>query len=231
MAKDYAIWKDESEQLESGVYTIGQNVIWGGKHWICIAETNINTKYIVDKFNLSTDYFEEVPFNDTQYNLVLDKIKYDYEHDLIIERNEKNSNVVSFSYENLEAFDNPIKNFQWGNVFNAYLGKGIGNNKVYDSINENINFTGGYQFGLYFSSNNNQSRLIFKNNASQYNVNFTNQSAQYNLVLNDGVSQNNLVFNKYQRAGITISESETKQNTIKHLYQQVTPTQPNYKSR
>jgi hypothetical protein len=236
VAKDYAFWKDESEQLESGVYTIGENVIWGGKHWICVAETDINTKYIVDKFNLSTDYFEEVPFNDTDYNLVLDKINYDYEHDLIIERNEKNSNIVSFSYDSLTllssilngdlALDNPIKNFQWGNLFDYDFQKGIGNNKVNDSLNENINFTGRYQLGLFFSSNNNQSRLVFKNNAIQYNLYFSKESSQINLIFGNNSYQSGLTFsnssgqinlifgNNSGQSGLTFSNSSYQNNLV-----------------
>ena len=237
VAKDYAFWKyPESEQLESGVYAVGQNVIWGGKHWICFAPTNINTKYIVDKFNLSTDYFQEVPFDDIDYNLVLDKIKYDYEHDLIIERNEKNSNVVSFSYDTLTALssilngdfalDNPIKNFQWGNVFDFELYKGIVNNKVHDSLNENINFTGRYQLGLFFSGNCVQSRFIFKNNAFQNNLYFSkeslqdsiifgNNSGQTNLTFGNNSSQNNLTFdNNSSQNGLTFDNGSGQNNLI-----------------
>lgn len=224
VAKDYAIWKDESEQLESGVYAIGDNLIWGGKHWNCIAATDINTKYIVDKFNLSTDYFEEIPFNDTDYNLVLDKIKYDYEHDLIIERNEKNSNIVSFSYDSLTvlssilngdfALDNPIKSFQWGNLFDFDLQKGIGNNKVYDSINENINFKGAYQVDLNFDTIGQQTNLIFSNTSYQIGLTFSNYCYQNALIFGSNSYQNILTFKNQSNQSYLRFGSNCSQNFL-----------------
>ena len=152
---DFGIVKD----FTSWEYYEGDRVIWGGKHWNCISPTSVDTDYIIDKFNLDIVYFEEIPFNETDYNVVHDKIKYDYENDLIVERDEYNSNVVSFSYNFLTELSNsaglslsevnPIKNFQWGNLFDDNLQKGIGNNKIKDYLHVNINFSGSYQINVY----------------------------------------------------------------------------------
>jgi hypothetical protein len=160
IVKDYLSWTYKYTKQDSGVYNIGDRVIWGGKYWNCISPTLVDTTYIFDRFYLSPVYFEEIPFNETDYNVVHDKIKYDYENDLIVERDEYNSNVVSFSYNFLtELYNstgltasevNPIKNFQWGNLFDDNLQKGIGNNKIKDYLHVNINFSGSYQINLLY---------------------------------------------------------------------------------
>ena len=52
VVKDYVAWASEDKQKESGVYNIGDRVIWGGKCWNCISPTLVDTKYIIDKFSL-----------------------------------------------------------------------------------------------------------------------------------------------------------------------------------
>ncbi len=202
IVKDYYhIFWDTESHTESGVYNIGDRVIWGGKHWNCISPTLVDTKYIFDKFSLDTAYFEEIPFNETDYNVVHDKIKYDYEHDLIVERIEQNSNIVSFNFESLkslfnkdyniiyDSYFNPIKNFQWGNLFhfNPYeppFIRGIGNNKIIDSLNENINFSG-----------------IF-----QINITFIN-SYKINLISTNNIYHKNILYNGYTFDGYNFNES------------------------
>ena len=202
IVKDYYhIFWDTESHTESGVYNIGDRVIWGGKHWNCISPTLVDTKYIFDKFSLDTAYFEEIPFNETDYNVVHDKIKYDYEHDLIVERIEQNSNIVSFNFESLkslfnkdyniiyDSYFNPIKNFQWGNLFhfNPYepLNKGIGNNKIIDSLNENINFSG----------------------ICQINITFIN-SYKKNLISTNNIYHKNIIYNGYTFDGYDFDVSE-----------------------
>ena len=202
IVKDYNhIFWDTERHTESGVYNIGDRVIWGGKHWNCISPTLVDTKYIFNKFSLETEYFEEIPFNETDYNVVHDKIKYDYEHDLIVERIEQNSNIVSFNFESLkslfnkdyniiyDSYFNPIKNFQWGNLFhfNPYepLNKGIGNNKIIDSLNENINFSG----------------------ICQINITFIN-SYKKNLISTNNIYHKNIIYNGYTFDGDAFDESE-----------------------
>ena len=75
-----------------------------------------------DKYNLDLNW-QEIPYNNSDYNLTVDEIKYDYEKDKIIERKDLFNNIVSSDYQiiiNFEnedgfGFGNPIKDFQWGN--------------------------------------------------------------------------------------------------------------------
>lgn len=67
--------------------------------------------------------WEEIPFNDVDYVKVVDAISYDYDHNVIIGREDEVGNSVSSSYAtiNSEAFFmgsglNSIKVFQWGNI-------------------------------------------------------------------------------------------------------------------
>ena len=243
IVKDYVFWNSVGEQTESGVYNLGDKVIWGGKHWNCISPTLVNTKYIIDKFNLNTAYFEEIPFNETDYKVVYDKIKYDYEHDLIIERNEQNSNIVSFSYESLNKLsndgleglkgdltkDNFIKNFQWGNVFDYNLQKGIGNNKIKDSLSENINFSGSFQTNITIN-NSYRSNLTFTNNSYQSNLIFNN-SKQFKLIFNNSYQSNLTFTTSYQSYLIFTNNSYQSNLTFTTSYQSfLTFTNNSYQS-
>jgi hypothetical protein len=132
-------------------YTIGQDVIWGGKHWTNVTG-NIGTA--TDKYTLSADW-TVVPFNDVDYNVEIDVVHYDYIHDMIIRRKDKWNNDVDSNFQVFTEFSspdgydygNPIKDFQWGNYpedFNTtdYWYLGVVGNYVKDSYLECINFIG-----------------------------------------------------------------------------------------
>lgn len=77
----------------------------------------------IDKYTLD-DKWQPIEFNQSDYNLVVDEIEYDYEHDKIICRKDRFNNEVNLNYITLENFTddnalnfgNPIKDFQWGNA-------------------------------------------------------------------------------------------------------------------
>jgi hypothetical protein len=160
---DFSIFDDGNS------YTQDQRVIWGGYVWNCI---QIGTYTSIDIFTLDPNGFEILyPFNgsdelDTSlYNIQYDDIIYDYTNDKIIYRNEQNSNIVSTTYENIDYWENdmslynPIKAFQWGNLFTDD-DRGIGNQTIVNSYNENINYTGRYQINLNFKNNSYQIKII-----------------------------------------------------------------------
>ena len=141
-------------------------VIWGGYVWNCLGET-LNSS--LNTFLLDSNYWQIFyPVDYSQYyNTTLDQIKYDYINDRITYRSEKNVNVVSTNYENIiywenkfgtylspidgePRFYNPIKSFQWGNIFNGRYG--IGNQYIENSYNDNINFRGDYQTNFRFTN-------------------------------------------------------------------------------
>jgi len=72
----------------------------------------------LDKYDLSS-IWTAVTYNEVDYNLTIDEIKYDYVHDKIISRKDRFGNEVNCTYESIlyfeESYGNPIKDFQWGN--------------------------------------------------------------------------------------------------------------------
>jgi hypothetical protein len=128
-------------------YSIGDNVIWGGKHWV---NKTGNRGTSIDDFTLDSTNWEVIPFNSTDYNVEIDQISYDYQNDLIVSRKDRWNNNISFTKNTIIDYIpiiNPIKIFQWGNYpednnANAYKAPGVTNNTVVDSTMYCINFTG-----------------------------------------------------------------------------------------
>jgi len=192
----FGIWKDYNS------YGFYDRAIWGGKVWENITGTVGSS---TDIFNLDSSWVV-IPFDSVNYNIAYDAIKYDYANDLIVYRNEQNSNIVSSSKENIDFWIdqfgfNPIAVFQFGNVYDASLFKGIGSQIVTNSYNENINFKGSYQYNLTFDNNSYQYFSTFDNNSYQYNLTFENGSFQQKLTFDNGSFQGNLTFNNFSRQG------------------------------
>jgi hypothetical protein len=191
----------------NGSYNQGDRVHWGGMTWINL---NGNVGDSNDIYTLDSEW-QVIPYNAIDYNFVIEPIKYDLANDLIIERNEQNTNIVSFnkaSYdvltENL-GVQSPIKAFMWGNVFDANNSIGIGNQTIINSYNENVNFRGRYQqniicnnesfqFNLTFDNGSSQQRLTFDKGSSQSSLTFDNDSNQQRLTFDNGSSQQSLTF-------------------------------------
>ena len=204
--------------VDGTLYGQGDIVIWGGYVWEC--NTN-GTYYSIDLFTLDPEGFGIIyPFdgsnnyNQTYYNIQYDDIIYDYTNDRIIYRNEENSNIVSTTYENINywindmALYNPIRAFQWGNVSYVLNSKiyGIGNQRIINSYNENINYRGQFQKYFYFnnlSHQNNlyvkdplcyQSNFIFDNKSYQSFITLTSNGYQSDITLNNGSYQTSISF-------------------------------------
>lgn len=182
-------------------YAIGSDVIWGGKHW-----TNIsgNAGTDIDKYTLSPSDWTEVPFNSTDYNVAVDIIHYDYEHDMIIRRKDKWDNDVDGNFQVFDEFTspngygygNPIKDFQWGNGnedwnTDDYNYIGVQSNLVKDSYLECINFIGKY---LWFNKLTQQSYMV--NNITTTSGFFDgNILISYSYIYNTKLSGNSYIAN------------------------------------
>lgn len=107
-----------------------------------------------DKYNLST-VWSAITYNNTDYNVVIDEIEYDYVHNRIISRKDRFGNEVNLNYQSVtyfeESFGNPIKDFQWGNNLDNF---GYGPSLYYfndvSSSSDDI-LDGGY--GMYDNGN------------------------------------------------------------------------------
>lgn len=110
---------------------IGDKRCYGGKVW---ENTSGSYGVIVDIFTLDPNSWVEVPFNTTDYVLVLDEIELLVETDLILGREDKTRGLkVTFCSATLSELDsfnipNPIKAFKWGsddmfdcNIDNSYF--------------------------------------------------------------------------------------------------------------
>jgi hypothetical protein len=192
--------------MDNKAYSEGEIVIWGGYIWNC---TKTGTYSSIDIFTLDPSGFDiKLPFdggegyNQEFYNIQYDDIIYDYTNDEITYRNEQNSNIVSTTTENRQYWEalfgyNPIKVFQWGNVYTNLENnpKGIGNQTIINSYNENINYAGKYQKDFYFNNLSYQiNNYVITNTAYQELFYFDNKSYQNNISLTNTAYQKSLYF-------------------------------------
>lgn len=216
----------------SNSYSIGDTSIWGGYYW---NNTSGLVGTTIDIYTLSSDWTKEtyLPYYETSYDI----IKYDWTNDLITYRNEKNTNIVSTNkadiiyWSTIDTLYNPIKSFQWGNIYDFVTDKGIGSQNIDNSYNQNINFTGAKQTNITFNNKSYQINSIFESDSYQNNIildnshqdgiNFSNSSYQDGVIFSNsnqtqltestGLSQTNLIFenNESNRIStpLTLSES------------------------
>jgi len=204
--------------VDGAFYTKEEYVIWGGYVWECGTNGTYNS---IDLFTLDPAGFDIIrpfknsdSFNKDYYNIQYDDIIYDLTNDKIIYRNEENSNIVSTTYENINywiddmGLYNPIRAFQWGNVSYVLNSKtyGIGNQRIINSYNENINYRGQFQKYFYFnnlSHQNNlyvedplcyQSNFIFDNKSYQSVITLISNGYQSDITLNNGSYQTSISF-------------------------------------
>ena len=124
-------------------YAINDKVIWGGKVWI---NNTGEVGSFSNDFELDNINWEVVPYNDTDYTIVWDKIEYDAVYGFITMRCDKANNTVRQTYN--EWYDvndwRGIALFPWGNEYDPiYTGTGLGNNIIDGNSFVNlINFRG-----------------------------------------------------------------------------------------
>lgn len=178
-------------------YTMESIAHWGGKSW---TNRSGNVGSSIDKYTLDAEW-EEIPFNENDYNVYVDEIQYDFGNDMIIYRKDRYNNVVSGSNQVFVEFQspdgfgygNPIKDFQWGcaqDDFNTtdYLYAGIYNNQVIDSYFETLNTIAK---GIYLNIFTNQSYFydnILSPMVDIYTIILNNSSGIYKNIINGSSS-------------------------------------------
>lgn len=100
--------------------SIGRKAIWGGKVWNNLTG---DLGYADDVFNLDSTNWEAITYTDANYYTpVVDSIDYDFENDAIIFRDCKEGHNIRTSIDNIAFWEgsdlgNPIKYFQWGQIY------------------------------------------------------------------------------------------------------------------
>jgi hypothetical protein len=144
------------DYLNGEVSVIFTNVVVSGSP-ITASYNSTGIGYSINDYTLS-NIWEEIPFNNTDYDIVLDEINYDIKHDMIISRKDKFNNFVDCTYQAILEMNqtndlaNPIKDFQWGSgIDNWGYGSGLyyfsdkldsnngindGGDDMYDGANE-----------------------------------------------------------------------------------------------
>ncbi|MEO6304606.1 MAG: hypothetical protein ABIP51_15710, partial [Bacteroidia bacterium] len=214
-------------------YTVGTNVIWGGKHW-----TNVNgnvgasTSILV----LNTEW-TALAYDATNYNMVIDPIQYDYVNDLIIKREDNNGNTVINTKAEVTTWISPrvISMFQWGNPYVESTNKGCGDNKIINSYVDTVNNIGSFAYNeLYDRSYVNLNTTYignFKKNVLRDGANITSNS-----LLSSEISENymsngstvtpavycvissNVIYNGAIKANIITSKSNINSNFLNGGY-------------
>lgn len=163
---------DETEIFDNSGdanYIVDEQVIWGGYKWIC--DENESNATAVNEFELSEKWVR-VEFNEVDYNLVHDVIKYDIESDRIYYRENKDQNIIV--RENINSFDRSIKAMQWG--------KSSTKNIVAESYTELINFNGSGIDNVSFGINSEVRNNYFKGTTS-----WNNLSLEHSKILNNSL--------------------------------------------
>jgi len=170
----YRIWSGTSSS-----YATASVVYWGGRAWSNNSGTNTSSPLTI--FFLNPTEWTVIPYtNGLYYRISYDKIKYDRATDKIIYRSERGINTVSTNADNISywvddvGLYDPIKVFQWGNVYSTSTGVGIASQNIVNSYNENLNFRGILQ-----------TNITMNNSSAQFNMNTDINSLQDNLILNN----------------------------------------------
>lgn len=183
----YGIWSP------SGTYATNSTAIWGGYLWVNNNGTNLSA---VDQFTLNPASWTVVPYNNINYNISYDEIKYDVTNNRITYRNERNTNIVNTSYDKiLTASYSAIKSFQWGNLYNTTTQKGVGSIKV-DGIYINIINATGSMYNKNYINNT----VVSSIDTSSFRLDNNTQNSGYVLV-SDSSGIGSWTYSNYLIAG------------------------------
>ena len=201
-------------------YNADDVVFWGGYAWR-YKEKGLGTalnNYVLEGPDLLKPLDDD---NLQYYNTSYDVIKYDIINDLILYRNEKNTNIVTASAEYIKNNHNPIRGFQWGNLYSQGIAIGIGGQYIENSTNENINFRGSFQIYINMVNNSSQTNMFFENSSSQARININNgsqfnikaiASTQHDIHIDESGQSNILLLNDSNQSYVTLKNKSYQQS-------------------
>ena len=203
-------------------YNSGDVVFWGGTAWFVTDKFTSVAAVATDIFNLDSATYpiiQKLPLSDDNiqyYNISYDEVIYDIANDRITYRKDKNNNIVSTTTDNITLWENigkynPIKAFKWGHDFTHSNETGIGNQKIVNSYNENINFRGTAQYNIEMDNLSYQTNIygegvdtfqsdLYLSSSYQNNIKIVNTSRQVDIKLENSYQNNlNLLIGSNQR--------------------------------
>ncbi len=190
-------------------FSIADKVIWGGKVW-----ENVNGLVGAASTILALNAeWSAIAYNITDYNLVIDRIAFDYANNVIVKRQDKSGNVVESTYDDNLVWASksytgtPISVFQWGNPYVTSTLKGTSNNKVLNSFAECINYSGN------FYNNNLRSRAVVQNNVV-FNAHLSNNALETAAEIRSNVFIGSSTYITHNRLAVGSSNATLQPSTI-----------------
>lgn len=212
----YNIWNgDDPDEIPT--YAIGRKIIWGGYVWVNVGLDGDGVTQDnggpLDSTTLNTTW-EKVPYNTTDYTLVIDEIEYDFQNDWISRRRDSSPVIdVVFPYQFWNSSLNPdpsitkhaISVMQWGNKFTSGSELGVGLMSLNDAIHDCVNFRGKYMLGYNMTNYSWTSGCTWLVDCEFLDVSFTNHSYQKNLKFQAGSTMKYCTFdNRAYQEGLTL---------------------------
>lgn len=198
-------------------YSVDDKLIWGGVLWNNLTGS-IGSK--VDEFELDNVNWEKIAYNTTDYDMVVDQIVYDYDHDQITARIDSFGNEIVSSPSQNNVLDdgfgvkNPIAHFKWGYGYDYTNRTGFMSNTVTGSIFETLNW---YKttdcYGNYILGG-----TAVIGNPYVINFRFTGNYIHHECVVNDNYFVNsvdfmaNVIINNCQVYGNVLSQASNISN-------------------
>lgn len=207
---------------------IGEKRIWGGYSWTNLTGSigTATSIFDLDSTNWSKDLYDE-----TNYNLVIDSISYDYAEDMITKRHEVDANnLVIYTASDYNFFvndygltNNAISVFMWGKPY--FTTSGLENNIIENSYFECVDFRGRHIinnslkshsaiFGNNYYSGTRLSFNILHDSTIAFNTSVKNSNYfQYNRMKSSSIIGNTLT-NNSSILGNVITDGYLQNNTL-----------------
>jgi hypothetical protein len=181
-------------------YSIGDTVIWGGKHW---RNVNGNIGAATNPLTLNSEW-TVIPYDTINYNVVYDPIEYDLATDIILKRTDSFGNEVEATLNDRSYFTSqsyigsPINVFQWGNQYVSSTNRGTGSNKVNSGYAESINNIGS------FFSNEVKGRSVIQGNSTFTGRINLNRLTDFSQIIGN-ILNNALISGNFLHQGSTVT--------------------------
>ncbi len=200
---------------QDNTYDIDDLVCYGGMVWRNTTGTNANNSQ--DNFQLNSDEWASLGYDENNYNIVWDQIEFSFEFNNILKRHDViGNNTVTLSASSLYWFFcamNPIKIFKWGWI--VYGQYGVSNCTITDSYFNCLNVSQNSLISNVTMTNQSSIMYMIMENTSYItNLRMDNSSSIWSLLLS-GSNVNDVVFNNTSFGNtLTLTDSTMQYITV-----------------